>query len=475
MDKYWGDAANSILTLELPEVQIIVPHEILPQFEGALTYGASFVLSPEDQPLVIMVHKGRVDDLSLSFIQALASNYHYYFGNEVFNVFVSPNISVDTRGDRRHLFDYRNYHTDKRARLDAAKVKRGARKKESEYAYGRTLIISANNFGNVGDDAITHAAYNLVLSAMPETKIEIAAPPISRDFIKDFDLVVLGGGGLFYDGRIENAMNYTNYLFFAHEAEIPTFSIGIGTQGIKTNAGRMLFKAALDTTLFTAVRDPKDKDVLDELEVSSPVILTQDIVFSLPSPKSNIPAYYENDKKTVAIALLDSRHLLASKHMKAYQQGIKDVVEYLSENYNIVYVVQSFDDIELYRELRKSHGGKIVKIPYENALEGETYYRNIDLCVTSRFHGLIFSTKAGIPVISVGTNGSKTDRLIKNFIPSLREAHIPIRNFTLDAFKEKLDLFENEPERLTPDRQEILRCISESESTSEVIRQNLPL
>lgn len=470
-DQYWSDALEHAKRVSGIHARMIVPHEVLSDIENSVPYGFTFSTDPEDIACVV-VHKGRLDDLSISFVERLLKTHHYSYGNPVFSVFSK---SSDDKGAPEHRADLEKWLSKRKENISQHREARERRRASSSQSkkYQKILIISANNFGNVGDDAITHAAENIMRSACPEADIRVEAPAVARELIEETDLMVLGGGGLFYDGRIDNAINYTNYIFFAKEAGVDQCSIGIGTQGIRTPVGTHLFQTALNYSTFTVVRDPKDKSVLEEIGVSSPVILTQDIVFSLPAPEKEGSPFKSDGKPVVGIALLDSRNLLASRHMQEYQQGVFDAVEDLSRHFHVAYICQSLDDINLYRDLKKKFGGEIVKISYDGALAAQKYYYHMDLCVTSRFHGLIFAVKAGTPVISVGTNGSKTDRLIRNFVPSIKDAHIPLRDFNRSTFGAKLSLYDQDKMRFVADRSEVSDCVEEARRTIAVVKEHL--
>lgn len=472
VDKYWEEVVDFVSAsgFDIESGFIVAPKEFLSKFPNAVPYGYTFSIAPSEAP-VVCLHKGLVDHLSISFVEKMLDSHCYAFGNSVFCVFT---LSGDNRfhGEECYGYDFRGWVDERRKNIRRYHHKSCWSNNElkDKRLIHNILIITANNFGNVGDDAITHAAEKMISTVFPKANISIAAPEVDRALIESVDLVVLGGGGIYYDARIENAINYTNYMFFANEAGVPYLGIGIGTQGIKTKIGSTLFRAALNGSIVTVVRDSKDKDVLESIGVSTPVKVTQDIVFSLLGSKKVENRSFEDAVNKVGIALLDSRHLLASRHMRSYQSAISDCVKYLSEEgYRIVYICQSLDDLGLYRQLKAKFGGEIRKLGYDDARVGFNFYSDIDLCVTSRFHGLIFSVLSGTPVLSVGTNGSKTDRLISNAIPSLSGCHISLKDFSLESFKSIFSVWKKDPTDLVAHKDEVDICVSDAMSTVEYI------
>lgn len=471
VDRYWSEALQEVLRHHsAADTGCAMVHpDMLQKVKNSVPYGYSFTLSSADIP-VVCVHKGLADELSTKFIEGLLDTHTLVFANAVFCVYSSLKEGKAIKAGKyeEHAF---NFHKWLQSRARNREIMRcNNHQNYGKNSISRILIVTANNFGNVGDDAITHAAYELISRVFPNATITLDNLPVKRVDVESTDLLVLGGGGLYYDGDIRNAINYTNLMFFAEEAHVPHIGIGIGTQGIKTDIGKHLFRHALNGASITVVRDPKDKKCLSDLGVTSKIEVTNDIVFTL-APE-DLPTYNStgSTQKTIGIALLDSSNLLAAKHMKSYQQGIFEVVEYLSScNYKIVYMCQSLDDLPLYKELSKKYGGAIRRISYAESKKGYDFYKDLDLCITSRFHGLIFSAIAGTPVISVGTNGSKTDRLISNKINSLSHAHIPLKELNLNNLKFLINMFEENPDSLSASRVEVSRCRSEALLTGQHI------
>ncbi len=424
-DEYWVSTISFIKSIVHPDGNALVPNEMLTSITDSKPCGWSFFAN-QDEFDIVVIHKGRVEEISRGFLDEVSKNMHYAYGNVVFNVYSKSN---KTSGE-----DCYYLNLEKIVSL-ARQTGRNAGSTRSR----NILLVTANQFGNLGDDAITHAARIMLNKVYPDAKLTIAAPPVERSLIDNTDILVIGGGGLFYDACIDNLTNYTSYIFYAREAGKRCFCIGIGTQGIKTKTGCRFYKEALARVEYTLVRDLDDARVLiEEVGVTTPVIATQDLVFSLPEP-ANATFSSVSARKTVLFCLTSS-DLLASKHRQKYQKVVIESVKALSEDYDIKYMVQSRDDLSFYKMLIEKTSGEIIEVPFEEAITAENRYTGADLVVTSRFHGLIFAIKAGVPVIPMGSHGLKIDRLISHYIPSLSKAFIPIKQLSKDIFVERLNM-----------------------------------
>jgi hypothetical protein len=411
------------------------------------------------------VHKGQIDHFCTKFIYEILQTHKYVFGNEVFNIF--SNIEkIFICEYKNHLYNYKNW-LDERYKSTLIN-----KEKKTKNNFENIIIINANRMGNVGDDALAHATRDILLNSFVNSKVEILKQPIPRKFIEKADLVVFGGGGIYYDRDLNNAINYTNYMNMAHDAGVPHFGIGIGTQGIKSQIGSTIFRNALNTSLFTIVRDKFDKQILEQIDVKTPLLVTNDLTFTLCCDEGKKLISKKKKLKKIGIVLLDSRKLMSQKIYEKYHNVTKKLILFLSKKkYQIIYICQSLDDYDLYKNLKINYGGEIRKISYEDSKKVFKYYDDLDLCITSRFHGLIFSAIRGIPVISIGSKNSKIGRLINNSLPSLSFSYFNIKNFSLKNVKILIKNYLDIKDKLIVKKIELLACKKLSKSTKDLIHR----
>ena len=443
MDKFWQEALKKTLHFrkKCTSGYCLVPVEMMGNVYRSVPYCYSFSIKIKNTPLAC-IHKGLIDEFSIIYIEQLLKNHEIIFSNEVFCIFLEKSFIGVTRkftyqADYSHFFRWLTFRRKSVAQKNHALsfpdigMKNIIRKlldnrhithQKTKKKYEKILIITANHYGNVGDDAITHAAFKILKEVFHQAKISIDNCPVDRNKIDKYDLLIFGGGGIFYDSCIRNVINYTSLMFYASEANIPHFCIGIGTQGINSEIGKYLFKNALNKSKLTVVRDPRDKELLTSIGVETPIEVTNDIVFSLAP--NNLKSYKipKSSTRKIGISLIAPRKALNepdsfknSDSLKSYTKTVKSLMRLLiQDNYEIIYICQSMDDISMYEDLKKIYGGTIRTIDYSDSINGYKFYEDLDLCITSRFHGLIFAAIAGLPIISIGTSAFKTDRLISN-------------------------------------------------------------
>jgi polysaccharide pyruvyl transferase CsaB len=179
-------------------------------------------------------------------------------------------------------------------------------------AAARSLLIAGYyGFGNAGDEAILTAMLGELRALRPELDLVVASGDpaatavrhgvraVPRDdlpaviaAIRDSDLVVLGGGGLFQDywqvpaesfltGRQGGLLTYAAFPVLAALLGRPSMLYAVGVGPLATEEGRALTRATFTLCSHATVRDPASLDLLREIGLSRPVELVADPAFLL--------------------------------------------------------------------------------------------------------------------------------------------------------------------------------------------------
>lgn len=455
--------------------RILAPFEFAQHFPEIEPVQFSYFHKLDDYDVVVF-NKAQADRYNDEFIRLTQKNFHYAFGNSVFNVFLKD-IPLKS-GEDKH--EYRREDPKERLKSSVNNFRKSSLKfKPSRFFKQKKLtilVVSASKFGNAGDDAITESSVSILSKAFKGARIILARPPFCRLDVNLADVIVLGGGGILYDSCFNNAMNYCDYLLYAHSQGKKTFGIGLGTQGIKSARGRELYKNSLDTCDVVVVRNERDREVIvNDCGVASPVMTTNDLVFQFGRDITPVKWSEPRKKKKlkIAISLLDSKNLLAAKRMRDYRAGCIDTIEYLCNSFDVCFVVQSKDDLELYNSYIKKYDAKIISYGYGHSKEFIEFYKTVDLSITSRFHGFIFSLLAGIPIISVGSNAGKIERLITSSVPSGRHGYVPLKNFSFESFNDAFANFQTNPKSFIPDACEVRNAVAEAETTVNILKKTI--
>jgi polysaccharide pyruvyl transferase WcaK-like protein len=313
------------------------------------------------------------------------------------------------------------------------------------------LIASANSYGNVGDDVCGYSAEYLIKTVDSQARTIITQPPFNEALAEQADTFIIGGGGILYDGDFQNVENYMQYVEYAQAHNHKSAVLGVGVQGIHSQKGRSRYRETLSGTQVVTVRSPIDEKQLKDIGLQN-VVTTQDLGFvtdewvKQPRWLTRQRIKYgmkKNAKPNLGIAFVDLVKIKGD-HFDAASKNFVDAFENnlnrLAEEFNVYLLVHSRDDAEYYARLKSNHKGVTV-VPYRDIRDMPrmwAYYEQMDLLLGSRFHSIILACLAGVPVVAIGSEGAKQNRLANYDMPSLKSQRILLSD--TDAIR---DLFEN--------------------------------
>ena len=468
-DSNWTDVLEMLVNNNWDGVKTISPVEFCNKLGDCFPNEWSYWHELSDFECLIL-HKGMSDRLKNDFLMNLDQDFDYVFGNAVFNVYVVKRLN--TMGLKGH-----EVHFSLNAIIQTIKkVMKIGKQFKAKSDQKNILLVTANHSGNIGDDAITHASKDLLESAYPGMNIVIDKGPASKELISKVDLVVLGGGGIFYDNCFYNAQNYCQYLLYAQEFGIKSCAIGIGAQGIKTQLGIELFKRAIDHSEFIVVRDVHSKESLtDVVKVETPILVKQDVVFTLQSEGDKV-LKKSSDKPLLLFSLLDASRMPTAKNTIKYQEAQEACMGYLVKHFEVKLLVQSKDDLNLFNQLKSKYKLEIVQVEYNDVKKIINIYKQSDLVLTSRLHGFIFAAQAQVPIITVASKnaGSKLGSMVFDSVPSAKSGYIILKDYNLETLEEKVLLYQTNKSELIPDLTEVTTCQNLAAETRSVFKQYIP-
>jgi hypothetical protein len=360
-----------------------------------------------------IVHKGLMPRLPRQSLQALVIHGDIVHANEVFVVFArhggGTKPSVLDVARRRHSQPVLDY------------VKRDIRVR-SRSSDRRAVVVSAFGVGNVGDDAVSFGARE-VLYRNGFDQVELVGPNPDYTVIDGADLVVVGGGGLLYDSSFSNVSNYTAPIRYAYERGIPSAVLGVGAQGIRTTLGAAAYKDALSLARLVTVREHSDAKTLTETVGLKNVHTTGDLALLLADGPRPVPV--RRDPNLAVLSLSHSLESWLAKRDSTIDAYLDETIDSLSKGYTtVVGVVHSVDDEAIYERLRQRREIHVVKAAEFDVSAIMDLYASAGLAVSSRFHGLLFSVMGRTPLVQVCGPTSKSGRALAERFPSLTRAAV---------------------------------------------------
>lgn len=416
MDKHHKDMISSLKLA--PGDEVLVPDYLFETLSKDLANARIIPYSATAQlkspvPDRAIVHKGLMPRLPRQSLQALVIHGDIVHANEVFVVFArhggGTKPSVLDVARRRHSQPVLDY------------VKRDIRVRPRSVDR-RAVVVSAFGVGNVGDDAVSFGARE-VLYRNGFDDVELVGPNPDYSVIDGADLVVVGGGGLLYDSSFSNVSNYTAPIRYAYERGIPSAVLGVGAQGIRTTLGAAAYKDALSLARLVTVRERSDATLLTETVGLKNVHTTGDLALLLADGPRPVPV--RRDPNLAVLSLSHSLESWLAKRDSTIDAYLDETLEALGKGYNtVVGVVHSVDDEAIYERLRQRREIHVVKAAEFDVSAIMDLYASAGLAVSSRFHGLLFSVMGRTPLVQVCGPTSKSGRALAERFPSLTRAAI---------------------------------------------------
>jgi len=307
----------------------------------------------------------------------------------------------------------------------------------------RILIAGCIGFGNTGDEAIAKVVTGHLRELIPGVEITIVSgnpartaeaygvsavgwqdPRAMIEAVRNTDLTILGGGGLFqdYEGFDPDAVltrEHWGLSFYITPALLsaiygkPFMLYAVGVGPLLSEHGRRYTKATGDIATRITVRDPVSKDLFDSLGVSpDKVTVTADPAFDLPpdADAGDIPEVREwtSSRPAIAVCLrkwgFGSLQAFCERQIRA---ALDDFLE--SEGGRLLFIPfhqdSNFtDDMavanRMLAQLRHRQNAAVLTRPCSPATIAGII-ANADLVLGMRLHSVIFSLAASVPFVAL--------------------------------------------------------------------------
>ena len=267
--------------------------------------------------------------------------------------------------------------------------------------------VGAYGYRNFGDDCYAAVLRGKLAAVWADSKIDfhgMDASPFSPDRHR---AVVLGGGGLFCryvaECGTDNLAYFLRYPAVMHLFEKKSYALALGVQGPFAGQGLERLLPIIDQMALRTVRDTESARLLRAAGVRSPIQTCADLAYLLPAP-----ARFQNSRKrkpVLGIVASQPDKNVVYPESLGFQRRITEAIATLERDFELRYI--SF--------AHHADGWLPSSIVYDpdqpSAIENFlAEFRQIDVCLISRFHGVILSVLNEIPFVAIGAPGEKVER-----------------------------------------------------------------
>ncbi|MPY63582.1 polysaccharide pyruvyl transferase family protein [Streptomyces spongiae] len=236
-----------------------------------------------------------------------------------------------------------------------------------------------------------------------------------RDALSGLDLLVLGGGGILYDGE---ARRYLRLMRTAQERDVRTFAYAVGAGPLREPDDRQAVRTVLADMDDVVVRDEESRLVLEEVGVERELSVTADPALLLaPEPftermmsDEGVPA----DARLVGMSVRQPGRAAENLDEGDYHALLADVADFLVRRLDahVVFLPMERHDVRhahaVLSHMTAPDQGRILLGTYSpGQLLG--FMRHLDLAVGMRLHFVIFAALSGLPVLPLPYSGKVFD------------------------------------------------------------------
>jgi polysaccharide pyruvyl transferase CsaB len=311
-----------------------------------------------------------------------------------------------------------------------------------------TAIGVTGSYGglNQGDEAILTSMLDSLRERVPELRLTVfsrdalhtrahhdvdTVVPVrstTRDealgHLESLDLLLLGGGGILYDGE---ARNYLREVRLAQRLGVPTMAYAVGAGPLTFAEDQRLVRECLQGMRAVTVRDIGAKRLLEHLGIECPVEVTADPALLLAREAfplrrlwgEGIPA----GRRLVGMSVREPGRATPDLDVDGYLSVLAHTADFVADLHDceIVFIPMEECDIRLAHGviagMVRASRGHVLRGGYRPA-ELLGLMEHLDLVIAMRLHVLIFAALAGTPLFPLPYSPKVEEFLAAIDVPS---------------------------------------------------------
>jgi polysaccharide pyruvyl transferase WcaK-like protein len=280
--------------------------------------------------------------------------------------------------------------------------------------------------------------------------LEIISVISGFSFLKDFDALIISGGGQlddYWGGAFSHPYTLLKWGVLARLRDVKFMVVSVGAGPLSSKLSKIFTRFTLSLACYRSYRDEDSKVFLEKIGFSMDDPVFPDLAFSLPDIDSNRADYLESGVGVVGIGPMSYFHpdLWPEKDMNIYTTYLSKLVDFaawlIQKNYKVMLFpgVSGTDDytiahfMELLKKRYPKISGECFSVPSIKTVNELTQrMADAEIIVASRFHGILTALLMNRPVLALSYH-RKDDVLMQNFKQD--RYCLSIDDFSLDQLK----------------------------------------
>ncbi|MCW4030344.1 MAG: polysaccharide pyruvyl transferase family protein [Candidatus Bathyarchaeota archaeon] len=317
-----------------------------------------------------------------------------------------------------------------------------------------SVDVEITVFSRNPPDTVSRHQVEKVVDHRKLTRLEVTPD------IKQLDLFILGGGGIFFDKEIDI---FLRDLELAQQNNVPTMVYAVGAGPLNNENSRRRVREVLSNVDVITVREKEAKKVLEEVGVQHEILVTADPAFLLEPEslsKNTLKLEQVHGKRPlVGISVREPGPAAPDINPNFYHVLLANAADFVISRLDadVIFVPmerQVFD-------VQHSHAviAKMLRPQHAWVLKGEytpgqllTLIENFCFTIGMRLHFLIFSALQGVPFVPL-PYASKVTGFLDNMqmpMPPLNEVDSGLLNAFIDKAWDERDRTKQRIHQLLP-------------------------
>lgn len=284
----------------------------------------------------------------------------------------------------------------------------------------KAIYVGCTGMGNLGDEAILTALENYVSGKFVFYEIPYKSPKaghIARKwFLRNPDLIILGGGTIIKKGKKESYLKIVNQQMELYpKSQLAVLGPGVADEDFAKSFGFSIdtqsWKVFLDKCSFVSVRGIQSKKQLEKWNVSSEINIFHDpaIYYS----RTTVIPKTKSKKIGVNFAYIGNR--IYGENPQLVEKFAKEIVSLLIKDNWAVYLyptTKSDLDYMLNTIGLKEFEGISIYENYTDIEKSLSFMESMDLFLGQRLHSIIFAANTATPFHAIEYEPKTSDFLL---------------------------------------------------------------
>ena len=230
----------------------------------------------------------------------------------------------------------------------------------------------------------------------------------NKEYVSNFDLLIIGGGGILMDFYRREAHLYLTYAMIAKQCNIPYIIYGCGAGPLDTLSGKISIRLMCRYAANISVRDPQSKQLLRSIGVKKPIEIIGDPAFTLKVDRENYAAKPMNIGVS-AVPYYNANYwpegdvIKYEKYITSMAKNLDNVIA--NQNVTITFFATKFpQDVTVTKDIQKKMQFRQQTNIIDENLVPERLLEvtgALDIVIGTRLHSLILATNSETPIIAV--------------------------------------------------------------------------